>query len=205
MGGTISADRELSTEITWRLQRSWECFQLNKMEIYDRPGAFRLKIRLLKAEVIDAVLCSCMAWSPNNPNYDRLRQVHHAMLPRCLGWGKRKRDDNTLSSVYALAKTASEIIEATVRKWRIVSAVFVARIGGGASVTEGYVWKSGWRCVLLREATSYFGWSTWSKICRRLKLSSKGDERLQRRLADCLDGWRGGRDIHAGATLRGKL
>ena len=38
LGGAITADRDLSIEIKRRLQRAWACFQLYKMEIYDRPG-----------------------------------------------------------------------------------------------------------------------------------------------------------------------
>ena len=90
------------------------------MEIYDRPGVrLRLKVRLLKAEVIETLLYGCMTWSPNKPDYDKLRQVYHSMLLRCLGWRKRKRDDHTPSHAYALAKTASESMEATVPKRRI--------------------------------------------------------------------------------------
>ena len=37
LGGAITADRNLSIEITRRLQRAWACFQRYKMEIYDRP------------------------------------------------------------------------------------------------------------------------------------------------------------------------
>ena len=51
------------------------------------------------------------------------------MLLRCLGWRKRKRDD--LSYADALAKKASDSIEAIVRKRRILFAGFVARIGEG--------------------------------------------------------------------------
>ena len=51
------------------------------------------------------------------------------MLPRCLGWRKQKRDDHTLSFADELAKTASESIEAVVRKRRILFAGFVARMG----------------------------------------------------------------------------
>ena len=68
---------------------------------------------------------------PETPDYyDILRQVHHSMLFRCLGWRKRKHDDHTLSYVDAFAKTASESIETTVRQRRILFAGFVARMGG---------------------------------------------------------------------------
>ena len=69
-----------------------------------------------------------MTWSPNNPDYDRLQRVHHSMLLRCLGWRKRKRGDHTLSYADAVAKTASESIEAIVRKRRISFSGFLARM-----------------------------------------------------------------------------
>ena len=100
------------------------------MEIYDRPGVrLRLKVRLLKAEVVETLLYGCMTWNPKKPDYDRLRRVHRSMLLRCLGWRKRKRDDHTLSYADALAQTDPESVEAIVRKRRILFAGFVARIG----------------------------------------------------------------------------
>ena len=51
------------------------------------------------------------------------------MLLRCLGWRKRKRDHHTLSYVDALAETASESIQAIVRKRRTLFGAFVARMG----------------------------------------------------------------------------
>ena len=78
--GAITADRDLSIEITRRLQRVWACLQRYKMEIYDRPGVrLRLKARVLKAEVVETLLYGCMTWSPNKRDYDRLRRVHHSM------------------------------------------------------------------------------------------------------------------------------
>ena len=67
---------------------------------------------LLKAEVIDTY--GCMEWSPNKPDYDRLRRVHHFMLLRCLRRRKRKVDAHNISYADAIAKAASESIETTV-------------------------------------------------------------------------------------------
>ena len=51
------------------------------MEIHDRPGVrLRLKVRLLKAEVVETLLHGCMTWSPNKPDCDRLRRVHHSKI-----------------------------------------------------------------------------------------------------------------------------
>ena len=100
------------------------------MKIFDRPGVcLRLKVRLLKDEVVETLLYGCMTWGPKKPDYDRLRRVHCSMLLRCLGWRKRKHDDHTLLYADALAQTDSESVEAIVRKRRILFAGFVARMG----------------------------------------------------------------------------
>ena len=70
LGGAISADRELSIEITRHLQRAWACLQRYKMEIYGRPSVrVRLKVRLLKTELIERLRYGCMTWSPNKSDY----------------------------------------------------------------------------------------------------------------------------------------
>ena len=67
---------EFGIKITRRHERAWECFRRHKMEIYDRPGVrLRLKVRLLKAEVVETLLYDCMTWSPNKPDYDRRRWI----------------------------------------------------------------------------------------------------------------------------------
>ena len=53
LGGAISANQDLSIEVTRRLQRGWAWFGRYQMEIYDRPGVrLRLKVGLLKAGTI---------------------------------------------------------------------------------------------------------------------------------------------------------
>ena len=180
LGEAITADGELSIEISRRLQRAWACVQRYKMEINDRPGVrLRLKVRLLKAEVIETIFYGCMAWSPNKPDYDRPRRVHHSML-RCLGWRKRQRNDHTLSCADALAKTASESIEVIVRKRRILFTGFVARMGekhlprgvmfgelvGGNGYLRGP--EKGW-FVHLKQDMSVFGmkFEGWSKAAQK--------------------------------------
>ena len=105
------------------------------MEAYDRAGErSRLKVRMLKDEVVETLLYGCVTWSSNKPDYDRLRQVHHSMLLRCLSWQKQNHDDHTLSYADALAKTASESVEAIVPKRGILFAIR-GRYGGEASAT----------------------------------------------------------------------
>ena len=100
------------------------------MLIYDHPGVrFRLKVRLLKAEVIETPFYGLMTWNSTKPDYDSLRRVHHSMLFQCLGWVKLKRNDHIPSHAGALAKTASESIEAIVRTRWILLTGFVAHTG----------------------------------------------------------------------------
>ena len=129
----ISADWDLrGAEVTPRIQRVWVCFGRYKMEIFDRPSVrFHLKVRVLKAEVLETLLHGCVTWSPSKADYDRLRNVHHQMLLRCLGWQKRKRKDHILSNANALLRTDSESVETTARRRTILFAGFVGRMGEG--------------------------------------------------------------------------
>ena len=79
LGGAISADWDLrSFEVTRRIQRAWACFGRYEMEIYDRPSVrLRLKVRMLKAEVLETLLYGCVTWSPSKADYSRLRKAHH--------------------------------------------------------------------------------------------------------------------------------
>ena len=102
------------------------------------------------------------------------------MLLRCLGWRKRKRDDHTLSYADALAKTASESIEAIACERSVLFAGFVARMGeerlpqmvmfeelaGGKGYAGGQ--EKGW-LVQLKENMSVFGmkFEGWRKAARK--------------------------------------
>ena len=61
--------------------------ELYDRELYDRPSApLELKIRMLRAEVLETMLCGCVTWSPRACHYDTLRRAHHRFLTRCNGW-----------------------------------------------------------------------------------------------------------------------
>ena len=159
-----------------------------KMEINDRPSVrLRLKVRTLKAEVLETLLYGCVTWSPSKADYGRLRKAHHQMLLRCLGWRKRKREDHILSYANALLRTDSESVETTVHRRRILFAGFVARMGeerlprrvmfgemlGGKGYSGGQEWD--WMKDL-------------EETLRRSASSSKGGARPHRRSADSSDG-----------------
>ena len=88
----------------------------------------KLKIRMLRAEVLETMLYGCVTWSPRACPYDTLRRGHHRFLTRCISWRNHNHADHTISYVCTLIKTESESIEATLRRRRILFAGFVARM-----------------------------------------------------------------------------
>ena len=87
------------------------------LELYDRPSApFELKIRMLRAKVLDTMLYDCVTWSPRACHYDTLRRAHHRFLTHCIGWRKYNRADHPTSYLDTLLKSGSESIETTLRR-----------------------------------------------------------------------------------------
>ena len=86
------------------------------------------KIRVLRAEVLEAMLYGCVTWSPRACHYDTLRRAHHRFLTRYIGWRKHNRADHPLSYLDTLIETESESIEATLRRRRILFAGSVAHM-----------------------------------------------------------------------------
>ena len=85
---------------------------------YDRPNAeLSLKVRLLKAEVIEALLYGCATWTLRSEDFDSLRTAHHKRLLRVVGF---RRTDRTgykpLSYRAVLEMTECARIETTIRK-----------------------------------------------------------------------------------------
>ena len=39
-----------------------------------------MKVRMLKAEVLETLLYGCVTWSPSKADYGRLRKAHHLSL-----------------------------------------------------------------------------------------------------------------------------
>ena len=140
LGGAISAHRDLGIEITRRLQRAWACFQRYKIEIYDRPGVrLRLKVRLLKAEVIENLLYGCTTWSPNNPDYDRLRRVYYPMLLQCLGWGSGSMKTTPYRMPTRACQDSFREHRSNSAQTEDIACGIRSTHGGGASTTEGDV------------------------------------------------------------------
>ena len=131
LGGIIHESADLSFEISRRIRLMWACFRRFGPELYDRTSApLRLKIRMLKAEVIETLLYGCVTWTLCAKHFAKLRTAHHQVLLRVIGFHRRP-DYTTLSYAKALKKTRCESIETTIRKRRLFFAGAVARQNEG--------------------------------------------------------------------------
>ena len=121
---------DLSIEVDRRIRKAWCNFRKYTVKLYDRPSApLKLKRRMLRAEVLETMLCGCVTWSPRTFRYNTLRRVHHSFLTRCIGRQKNTRADHPISYLDALIKTGSESIKAIMRRRRrILFAEFVGRM-----------------------------------------------------------------------------
>ena len=128
-GGNINHNADLFIEVDLRVRNAWGSVRKYTLELYDRPSApLDLKIRMLRAEVLETMLYGFVTWSPRTCRYDTLRRAHHRFLTRCIGWRKHNRANHPIFYLDTLMKTRSESIEATLRRRRILFAGFVVRI-----------------------------------------------------------------------------
>ena len=82
----VIEDGELTQEINHRSRAAWACIRRFSQELFDRPRApWRLKVRLLRAEAMEALLYGCMTWAPRRDHYRLLRRTHHRLLLRVIG------------------------------------------------------------------------------------------------------------------------
>ena len=143
LGGNVNHNADLSIEVDRRIRNTWCGFRKYTLELYDRPSApLKLKIRMLRTEVLETMLYDCVAWSPRACHYDTLRRAHHRFLTRCIGWRKHNRADHPISYLDTLLKTRSESIEATLHRRRILFAglpkcVMFGEMVGGAGCVGG--------------------------------------------------------------------
>ena len=65
LGGNVNQNADLSIEVDRRVRNARCSFRKYTLEPYDRPSApLELKIRMLRAEVLETMLYGCVTWSP---------------------------------------------------------------------------------------------------------------------------------------------
>ena len=128
--GNGNHNADLSIEVNRRIRNACCSFWKYTLELYDPPNALlELKIRMLRAEVLETMRYSCVTWSPPACHYDTLRRAHHSFLTRCIGWRKNNRaGHSSISYLVTLIKTGGQRIEATIRRRWILFVGYVARM-----------------------------------------------------------------------------
>ena len=118
LGGNVSHNADLSIEVDRRISNVWCSFRKHTLELYDKPSApLELKLRLLRAEVLEIMMYGCVTCSPRTSQYDTLRPAHHSFMARCIGWRKNNRTDHPIS--YQV-KQEVRAPEAIMRRMRIL-------------------------------------------------------------------------------------
>ena len=103
-------------EIQRRVRLAWVCYKRFKRELYDIEAApLTLKLRLLKAEVIETLLYRCVTWTLGKEQFAELRTAHHRFLLPIIGFQRRQRTDHLMSYVKGLKKAQRESVETTIR------------------------------------------------------------------------------------------
>ena len=71
LGENVNHDADLFIKVNRRIRSPWWSFRKYTLELYDRPSApLELKIRLLRVDVLEAMLDDCVTWSPRACHYD---------------------------------------------------------------------------------------------------------------------------------------
>ncbi|CAM9334743.1 unnamed protein product, partial [Sphacelaria rigidula] len=99
LGEAISADARMSIEIDRRISAAPCATSVtSKFEVEGTPVATRgphaelsLKVRLLKVEVVEALLYGCATWTLRSEDLDSLRTAHHRLYLRRLVPQKRSK------------------------------------------------------------------------------------------------------------------
>ena len=105
MGGLIDASADIIPEFKRRVRLEYACNSRFKREMYDMQAApFALKLRMLKAEVIETLMYGCVTWTLGKEDLAELRTAHHRFLLRIIGFKRRQRTDHLMSYAKALTK-----------------------------------------------------------------------------------------------------
>ena len=87
-----------------------------------KAAPFTLKVRMLKAEVMETLLYACVTWTLGKEHFAELRTAQHRFLLRISGFQRRQRTDHLMPYAEALKKAQCESVETTTRKRRLLFA-----------------------------------------------------------------------------------
>ena len=128
LGGLVDACVDILPEVKQRIRLAWASYNRFKRELYDMEDAlFTLKVRMLKAEVMETLLYGCVTWTLGQKHFVELRTPHHNLLLRIIGFQRRQRTDHLMSYAKALKKAQCESVETTICKRHLLFAGAIQR------------------------------------------------------------------------------
>ena len=97
----------LPDEIDRRVRAGCMGFKRYTRELHDRLKAslLTLKARMVRSEVVEALLYGCAIWTPLKDHYTKPRTTHHIMLLRILEAWCKSPNKRTLSYKDTLQRT----------------------------------------------------------------------------------------------------
>ena len=142
LGGAVTETPDMPVEIARGTRACWMRIRRYLRELYDQPKvALSLKTRMVKVEVIEALLYGCSKLTPRQEYYAKLHTVHHRVLLRIIG-AQRKRPDHWMTSYNrAFEVTPRESIETTLRTRRLLWEETLIRMSGGRLPKANHVRK----------------------------------------------------------------
>ena len=115
-------------EIKRRVRLAWACYSRFKREVYDMEAApFALKLRMVKAEVMETLLYGCVTWTLGKDHFAELRSTHPKFSLRIIGFQRQQLTDYLMSYAKASKKAQCENVETTIRERRLLFAGAVKR------------------------------------------------------------------------------
>ena len=132
LGGCITETADIWPEMRRRKSRAHFKLKTYGKQLFDATygASLRTKIRLLKSEVIEALLYGVETWTMVKTHYEFMRKLHYHFLMRCIGFKKRRRNGHPWRMSYreALRITRCESLETTIRRRRLEMAGSIVRM-----------------------------------------------------------------------------
>ena len=83
-------------EMKRRIQLAWACYNRFKRQLYDMEDVpLTLKVRILKAEVVETLPYGCVTWTLCQEHFAELRTAHHNLFLQIIGFQSRQRTDTS--------------------------------------------------------------------------------------------------------------
>ena len=169
LGGAISESTDLVIEIKRRIGAAWASVRKYSSQLYDRQNTrLSLKIRLFKAEVMEALLYGCATWTMRSRDFSSLRTAHTTSYSCALSaFGARTAPAINLYRIGRFSR--GPVPNASKRQFGSANLGWSGSLSGKA--TQGSQSESclgGWRCKGPSEEVDRrrLGWTASRRISR---------------------------------------